>query len=284
MLRANHLDGLLIASPPSTHLDLANQACSRGLAVFLEKPAALTWQLPELEALGRTAPRLMIDFNRRFWPPYRALAEKAKSSAIGSLQEIRYDLHVNLLQWKATTPHRTNPQEGGLLHDLGSHAVDLVCTIVGHAPSSVQATYRNRMPLRASMCIKLEYPDGAVAICDLAYSKLSRESMRLTGSSGNLLLRNPNMRIHQIDGGQDERWSDRVGDIAILGYRAWRRSYSMLRYSIAQALGTFVASLHNATPLQPPVEDAIANLRILAAAAESADLGRPVKLTRGTHA
>ncbi len=282
MFHAEQLDGVLVTSPPSTHLDVISCACAHGMAVLVEKPAALVWQLARLEMLAETTPRVMVNFNRRFWPPYRHIAARARSGEIGAIREIRYELHVDVLAWKAATRHRSSAAEGGLLHDLGTHAIDVVCRVAGYAPKSLQAAYGNREPLHERACIRLQYSGGTVAVCNLAYTRAACETLVVTGTAGSLLLENPNMTVRCLRGNVRDGWKERMFSLVALGYRGVRRSRSMLRYSIAQALAGFVTSVRDRTPFEPSLADAVANLRILAAAAKSADTGRTVEIDWGS--
>ena len=79
LLASTNLDGLLVASPPSSHLEIWDGASDRGIPVFMEKPFVLSHQLARIERRPPGA-RLMLDLNRRFWPPYRRISSAEGSS------------------------------------------------------------------------------------------------------------------------------------------------------------------------------------------------------------
>ena len=120
MLERSRLDAVLVASPPSTHLPIWRDAARRGLAVFLEKPVVLSSQISEIERVN-PLPRLMLDFNRRFWPTYQRVGGLLRSGALGNPVEVDFRLHTDVLSWSTVTRHRLAPEEGGILHDLGGH-------------------------------------------------------------------------------------------------------------------------------------------------------------------
>ena len=111
MLAQEKLDAVLIVSPPSSHLKAWLAARAHGLPAFVEKPFGLASQLGTLPNLSDADAALMVDFNRRFWPPFRQMIEAARSGAIGSLREIEFTLHADMARWSAVTSHRL--QRGG---------------------------------------------------------------------------------------------------------------------------------------------------------------------------
>ena len=129
------LDGVLVASPPSTHLDVWRAATARGIAAFVEKPLVLASELDALD--GRDSDRrVMVDFNRRFWPPYLRLCALVRDGALGRPVHVEFSLSLDVLGWSQITRHRLDDREGGVLHDLGCHAIDLSTQLTGEAPGS----------------------------------------------------------------------------------------------------------------------------------------------------
>ena len=197
MLERARLDAVLVASPPSTHLPIWRDAAARGLAVFLEKPVVLSGELPEIERVTRS-PRLMLDFNRRFWPPYQRVGELVRSGALGSPVEVEFRLHTDVLSWSTVTRHRLAPEEGGILHDLGGHAIDLAIDLFREEPESVIAESGSRLGENdyESVRLALGFADGSVFRSDLAYGDRTRERISIRGPRARLHLADPNMAIH----------------------------------------------------------------------------------------
>jgi len=275
MLERESLVGLLVASPPSTHLRIWNDAAAAGLAVFMEKPFILGGQLGEIER-GAASANLMMDFNRRFWPNYRRVSELVRQGAVGKPVEIEFLLHVDVLSWSTVTQHRLSPDEGGILHDLGGHAIDLASDLLGEEPEGVTArTSSSRWP-DDHLLLDLSFGDGSAVRCDLAYEAPTRERLSVRGPGGRLWLADPNMAIHlERDGSRRSRLAARCLDAAVFGYRALRRGRSMARFSIRSALAAFVHALAAGEPFSPGFEEAMRNVRWLEAAARSEAEGRP---------
>ncbi|MGC2182028.1 MAG: Gfo/Idh/MocA family oxidoreductase [Terriglobales bacterium] len=265
MLRQEELDAVLIASPPSFHLSGWLEARKYGLPAFVEKPFALISQVEELPHLSDAEAALMVNFNRRFWPPYRRVIEAAKNGAIGSLRAIQFTFQTDVRRWSTVTTHRLSLAEGGVLHDLGSQAVDLVCQIADCDPSGISASFTSRRWEADCVRLELEFPGGISARCDLSYGAPNRESLTVHGSTASILLHEPNMTPHTT---KRNRLSPamRIEDYAWLGYRALFPRHRMLRSTIAEALRAFAETIRTGHQFRPGYSDACANLRLLALA------------------
>ena len=269
LLDGANLDGLLVASPPSTHLEIWRDASARGVAVFMEKPFVLSGQLVSLERPQPDA-RLMLDFNRRFWPPYRRVADLVRGGELGKPVEVEYLLSTDVLSWSTVTRHRLSPEEGGILHDLGGHAIDLAADVLGEELESVTAVASSREREGDSLRLDLAFADGSAAHCRLGYSASTCERLSVRGPRGRLSLRDPNMAIHfQRKGTPGPGITARFRDAAMFAYRALRRDRTMTRFTIRKALDSFVRALAAGEPFSPGFDEAVRNVRWLDAAARS---------------
>jgi predicted dehydrogenase len=276
-LLAHHPDALLIATPPSTHLALWNAAQATGIPVFMEKPLVLAGQLAQVTDGADTRRRLMVNFNRHFWPPYVRLRALVAAGRIGRVVSAEYALHVDLLPWCSVTRHRLSPDDGGVLHDLGSQALALVPWLLGAEPVAVETTRTSRRWPDDHVSLRLTFADGVRATCDLAYESRTCERVVVTGTNGRLRLEDPNMALHLGPAHNGAR-RGRLRDLATFGYRALRRSHSMARSSIHAALAEFVAATRDRRPFVPGWDAAVRNVRALEAATEAAEAGRAVPL------
>jgi predicted dehydrogenase len=275
MLERVELNALLVSSPPSTHLPIWNAAAARDLPVFMEKPFVLCGELPQIER-GRATAKLMLDFNRRFWPTYRRIGELIQRGDLGKPVQLDFLLHTDVLSWSTVTRHRFSSDEGGILHDLGGHAIDLAAILLGQEPESVTARISDARRSGDQLLLELAFADGSMARCDLAWGDRTRERLAVAGPRGRLSLADPNMAIRLArNGTHGLRISDDLRDLAIFGYRVLRRDRTMSRFSIRSALAAFVRSISDGEPFSPGFEDAVRNVRWLEAAARSAAEGKP---------
>jgi predicted dehydrogenase len=276
MLEHAEIDAVLVASPPSTHLEVWSDAIAKGLPAFVEKPLLLSSQLERLSFTEE--PRVMIDFNRRFWPAYGRVRDLVRLGMLGTPVDLEFAFHLDVLRWSQVTRHRLDAGEGGLLHDLGCHAIDLALDIIGEEPDGISAVSSNGPSTDGRYRLRLEFPGGSSATCDLAYGRRTRERLLARGPETMARFSDPNMALHveALDAPRNPlvRWSL---DAAALGYRACRRSQSIGRASIRRALAAFIDSLRTASPFNPGFKDAIRNARWVAAAEHSAACGGTVQ-------
>ena len=124
-----------IATPPSSHLDLALRVAAAGKPCLVEKPMALTHGecLAMVDAFDRARVPLWVAFYRRALPRFLAVRDCLDDGSIGRLTSVHVQVTAPLLTGAAADAWRVDPSlaGAGLLFDLGSHAFDLLDFLVG---------------------------------------------------------------------------------------------------------------------------------------------------------
>jgi inositol 2-dehydrogenase len=123
LLADPQIQGVIVASPTSTHRDVVIAAAQAGKAIFCEKPLALTLQATDeiIEAVRLAGVPLQVGFMRRFDRGYAEAKRKNEAGVIG--QPV-------LVRSVGRDPHRTslefaNPAvSGGLIVDMAIHDFD----------------------------------------------------------------------------------------------------------------------------------------------------------------
>ena len=136
--------GVVIASPPTFHVDQAMRALEIGVPVFLEKPAASdaeTARMLEKTCLESRSP-LLLGYTWRWWAPLRYLKAKLDEGKIGQLHHVRFTMSAHLADWHPWEPYQDffmshSEQGGGALLDE-SHWIDLALWMFG-MPRTVYA-------------------------------------------------------------------------------------------------------------------------------------------------
>jgi 1,5-anhydro-D-fructose reductase (1,5-anhydro-D-mannitol-forming) len=130
------VDAISIATPPSSHRELALLACAAGKPALVEKPMALnhTECVRMVEAFRAAGVPLFVAYYRRVQPRFIQMKQLVESGAIGVPR-------VALVQLTAPPPRidsdplpwRLQPEisGGGLFADLGCHTLDLLDFILG---------------------------------------------------------------------------------------------------------------------------------------------------------
>src|SRR5690606_29193615 len=122
------VDGYVVAAPTVLHADIAELLLARGRPVFVEKP--LSQDVVRARELVALAPeRLFVMEKWRYHPGIEALAQQARSGALGEILAVR----TYRLGWDV--PHRDVDAVWILLpHDLS-----IAYEILGHLPQAQAA-------------------------------------------------------------------------------------------------------------------------------------------------
>ena len=238
----------------------------------MEKPFLVPGQFARLEDTPAAQHLFMINFNRRFWPPYRKLAALLRSGVCGILRRAELVFHIDVLRWCSVTNHRLAPEEGGALYDLGSQALDLARDLIGEEPVGLSIRTKSARWPSDHVGLRLAFADGLEFNCDVAYTAVTQESVMIEGADARLRLRDANMAIHvEAVDGATPRLADRLCDMLTLGYRGLRRNHSMARHSIRESLATFLRCLRTGEPFSPGFDDAARIARWLEAASRAVE-------------
>lgn len=129
------LDVVVIASPPTTHVSLANAALDAGLAVVVDKPlCAHEADAARLVDHAQSVGQLLTVFQNRRWDSdFLTLRRVIESGELGEIRqfESRFErwnpgFHDSK-PWRAAGPE----EAGGIVYDLGSHLVDQAMQLFG---------------------------------------------------------------------------------------------------------------------------------------------------------
>ncbi|WP_035750756.1 Gfo/Idh/MocA family protein [Arthrobacter sp. 35W] len=128
------VDLVVVATPPATHVTLAEAALDAGAAVVVDKPFTVTSAEGEaLIAKAEAAGLLITTYQNRRWDgEYLTLK---KLMAAGSLGEVRR-FESRLERWspqiaKAWKAAAGPAEGGGILYDLGTHLIDQALQLFG---------------------------------------------------------------------------------------------------------------------------------------------------------
>jgi myo-inositol 2-dehydrogenase/D-chiro-inositol 1-dehydrogenase len=122
------VDAVLIASSTDTHVQLLTAAARAGKAILCEKPIDL--DIRKVDAcwaeIGNLKPMVMIGFNRRFDPSFRAVRERALGGEIGKLEQL-----VITSRDPSPPPAAYSKVSGGLFRDMTIHDFDMARYLLG---------------------------------------------------------------------------------------------------------------------------------------------------------
>jgi myo-inositol 2-dehydrogenase/D-chiro-inositol 1-dehydrogenase len=128
MLRTEHLDGLIIATPAGTHAQLIELAAAHGVGVFCEKPLADDGPaaVRALKVADEAGITVQVGFQMRFDRDFAAVADLIEAGSLGTLYQMRASLR------DAAPPSREYlASSGGYFWDGAIHLFDLARWFMG---------------------------------------------------------------------------------------------------------------------------------------------------------
>lgn len=139
LLAAGVPDFLVIATPTSSHYEIAKQALGRGVHMFIEKPlstsASNSAELFQLATSQHVV--VQVGYVNRFNEIFQAVRELIHSGEIGRPTHVSCEIRSPMVSKTTGASWRSKQSEGGgCLSDIASHGIDLMNFIVG-APTRI---------------------------------------------------------------------------------------------------------------------------------------------------
>lgn len=170
-LRAD-LDAVVIATPISTHHELAARALRAGKHVFVEKPLADSSEKSRdlVETARQLGRQLMTGHTFVYSPPVVRVKELIDAGELGTLQHLSFS-RVNLGLYQ---------KDVDVVWDLAVHDVSILLYWLGEFPSAACSFGRScvQETKRDVAYLWFQFPSGTVASCEVSW--LSPNKMRRT--------------------------------------------------------------------------------------------------------
>lgn len=128
------LDAVILTSPDDTHEQLAVDFLEAGVAVFVDKPLAITTAGCDrvLQAAADSGTKLYVGHNMRHMPVVQAMRALVQDGAIGEVKAIwcrHFVGHGGDFYFKDW--HADRRRTGGLLLQKGAHDIDVIHWLAG---------------------------------------------------------------------------------------------------------------------------------------------------------
>ncbi len=129
------VDAVYIATPPSSHAELALAVAAAGKPCLVEKPMAIDHAacLRMVEAFGRAEQPLWVAYYRRALPRFQFVRRLMADGVIGRVTSAHVQVFDQLAVGEQATAWRYNAAVAGAgpFFDLASHCVDLLDFLLG---------------------------------------------------------------------------------------------------------------------------------------------------------
>ena len=267
------VQAVLIASSTDTHVDLLTRAAKAKKAVLCEKPIDL--DIGRVEAcwaeIGKLQPLVMLGFNRRFDPSFKALRDRVQAGEIGKLEQV-----IITSRDPAPAPAEYLKASGGLFRDMTIHDFDMARFLLGEEPTKVSA--------HASVLVDKEIGKaGDFDSVSVILETASGKQCIITNSRRATYGYDQRIEVHGSKG-MVAAENQRAVSIEVANGSGYTRpplhDFFMTRYTEAYAneIASFIGAMTKGKKASPSGKDGLAALVLADAALKSATEGKTVTL------
>jgi predicted dehydrogenase len=272
-------DAVHILTPPGPHPALAALAAAAGAHVFIEKPAAVSWEDYEAMRDGAAAAGTLFveDYNYRFQRAFLRGLEAIRSGAIGAPVTVDVAMNVGLADPSGPyadqdVVHFGHDLPGGALFNFVTHPASVVSAILG-AADGVRTWHRRLEPGGRSddeLRALVSAGDACATITVTSHAQPSSFTVAVRGTEGRAEIDIFGQRTFVASaGGRIGRLVDDVrhGGNVIAGALASSARIATARNDYVEGLGTllqgFYAAVRGEAPTPLPVAEIDATNRLV---------------------
>ncbi|QUH22619.1 Gfo/Idh/MocA family oxidoreductase [Methanobacterium alkalithermotolerans] len=136
MIKSENLDILVITTPVFLHKPMIEKANDYNLNIMVEKPLALNSEECKSILNKKINGKTLVGYCRRFAGTYSFVKEIIENSTLGKLISFQSQMFVEqVLDKEKGWQYDPSKSGGGVLIDLGSHAIDLLHYFFGEIDS-----------------------------------------------------------------------------------------------------------------------------------------------------
>ncbi|MBN1458452.1 MAG: Gfo/Idh/MocA family oxidoreductase [Armatimonadetes bacterium] len=276
------IDAVSIATPDFAHTDIAIGLAEAGKHLLVEKPLATTVKECEqiIAAAKSSGVKLMVDFHNRWSPAFFETHTAIQRGDLGTPRYVSYRLSnttfvpLKMLAWA---------DKSSVLWFLGSHALDMVCWLMGEYPTRVYSVSRREVLKDLGVDTPdlyqttLEFPGGAVASIENVWllpqsaPHVVDQKCEVVGTKAVAYIDTTSHRALEIEGQEGIRYVELFGGPVIHGRQ--------LGFALESIRHFADCVINDKEPLTPG-EVGLEITRIAEAVIASADSGQPVEIPR----
>jgi predicted dehydrogenase len=274
---------VVVATPPTTHGPLAERTLAAGRNVLVEKPLVpSSAEAARLAGLARERGLVLACGGNFLHAPkfVRAKQLVQDEGALGTVHHVR-------VTYRTSGPdsdwfRRREVAGGGALTDIGWHAIELTRWLLGKPELEAVTAWGGRVTdagdVEEQAVALLHFANGAVGHCDVSWLCPGGEQLtvEVLGTAGRVvadLWQGMGISAY-TDASFADVWEPNAG--WTFPEWEWIRNSGYVHQD-----RQLLAAILDGAPLAHAADDAVAVVRALEAAYESADSGRRVELTGG---
>jgi predicted dehydrogenase len=269
LLADPHVDAVYIPLPNPEHVPWAIRAAEAGKHVLVEKPVALTADEAAtlLAARDRAGVKIQEAFMVRAHPQWEAAIDLVRSGRIGDVRVV--NTHFSYRNTDPANIRNVPEFGGGGLMDIGCYVVHVARWIFAGEPARVAALTSHDRALGVDVLTSmvLDFGDGRQAVGTCATQTVPYQRVQIVGERGRIEIQIPfnapagrSCRI-MVDDGKDLTSGGEPVDTVEAD------QYTIQGERLSQAI-------LDDTDVALPLEDSVANMRVIDAIVRSAGQAR----------
>ncbi|MEO8232078.1 MAG: Gfo/Idh/MocA family oxidoreductase [Ignavibacteriota bacterium] len=273
MLEKSNIDAVIIATPTSTHTDIAIDCLNAGKDVLVEKPLARTYAEAKkiVDAAKKNKKKLMVGMNLRYRPDTMLLRSFINTKEIGE----PFYIKCGWVRKQSSSEKWFTQKEqsgGGVIFDLGIHILDLALWLLDY-PEITSVSSQNFYHYTKSVedtsisCIKCD--NSAVINLEVSWSLPVEKDhffLDVYGTKGSFSL-NPFKLYKKVENDYINLTPTQVENPTVL----FKKSY-------LNELKSFIGAIKGLNPVFSPGEEAMQRMKIIEAMYLSAEKKQEIKL------
>jgi predicted dehydrogenase len=263
LLADTDIQAVVVVTPPTLNLPIAQEAFQVGKAVLVEKPLALdSRRASQIVDAGRRSGRpLMVAHTLRYEPTIQRLKTLEKS--LGPWHTLRATM---MLPWPSGSPRKKEGWERfGVLMDVGIHLLDVIRFLTQDEVSSVSAVMDYRSVQEPESQVEVQLTTRGGISCSLKIARLVQDSrqthLELTGAQGQAIA----------------DWTNGMVRVTTPGHGSTDHPCPK-QPTIVHLLRDFLRTIRSGGTMPIPGEEGLQAVTIAEACYQSADLGHPISI------
>lgn len=273
LLEKCDVDAVIIATPTSTHTDIAIDCLNAGKDVLVEKPLARTYAETKkiVDAAKKNKRKLMVGMNLRYRPDTMLLRSFINSNEIGEPFYVKCGW---IRKQSSSEKWFTKKEEsgGGVIIDLGIHILDLALWLLDYPEITSVSTqnfyhFTKNVEDTSINCIKCK--NSAVINLEVSWSLPVEKDhffLDVYGTKGSFSS-NPFRLFKKVENDYINLTPTQVDTPQV-----------MFKKSYLNELKSFVGAINGLNPVFSPGEEALHRMKIIESMYESAEKKHEVKL------
>lgn len=271
---AKDIDAVVICTPTNTHADLIERFARADKAIFCEKPVDLSLARVRdcVAVVAQQKGKLMVGFNRRFDPHFRAVRAAIDEGRIGKVEMVTITSRD-----PGAPPIAYIKVSGGIFRDMTIHDFDMARFLLGEEIETVMAA--------AAVLVDPEI--GKTGDYDSVSVILTTKSGRQAVISNSRRATYGYDQRIEVHGSEGMVAAENQRPVSIevatgAGYtRPPLHDFFMTRYTEAYAaeIAAFIAAITEDAKISPDGQDGLISLALADAAVKSVQEGRAVRVS-----